>query len=462
MIISSYGLIYTDGYGVYTVTIEGDIMENNAKRFGAAGVLFAAAIGLAVLGGCNKTESVANAGSSTSSETGGETETAAEKKEYAVQIAQTGTGVTVTKADDWAETFPYEYASYMENNDNSEVVEYTEENPYIQTVYEGYGFAISYGSARGHTYDIEDLYATGRPHKLANCFTCKTADFTASVLNNGDSMYSTAFEDFTSEVTDPFGCFHCHEDDPTSLTVTHLYLANALGDDVDTVAAQTLSCGQCHSEYYFDPETKATSFGYTSIDGIGPQDILAYENAIVDTEGNQFADWVDESTGVRKLKAQHPEFETYINNSTHYSMGLTCADCHMEKATAEDGTAYTSHNWVSPLDSESIMSNTCAQCHGTADVTAMVESIQTATTTRENEIGEKLVELDTKLSEAVANNTLSEEDLETVRSLNRDGQFLWDFVYVENSEGFHNTSLTEETLDKAEELIDEALAMLGE
>ena len=60
----------------------------------------------------------------------------------------------------------------MLNNDNSEIHDYIEENPYIKTLYEGYGFAISYGSARGHTYVVEDVTSTGRPHKLANCFTC--------------------------------------------------------------------------------------------------------------------------------------------------------------------------------------------------------------------------------------------------------------------------------------------------
>jgi nitrite reductase (cytochrome c-552) len=35
------------------------------------------------------------------------------------------------------------------------------------------------------------------------------------------------------------------------------------------------------------------------------------------------------------LKAQHPEIETYLGEgSIHAKMGLTCADCHMEKVTS--------------------------------------------------------------------------------------------------------------------------------
>ena len=71
---------------------------------------------------------------------------------------------------------------------------------------------------------------------------------------------------------------------------------------------------------------------------------------------------------------------------------------------------------------------------------------------------EGLLSLDEKLTDAVNNGTMSDEDLDTVRSLYRDAQFYWDFVFVENSEGVHNSALTKETLDKAEELVDQALA----
>ena len=53
-----------------------------------------------------------------------------------------------------------------------------------------------------------------------------------------------------------------------------------------------------------------------------------------------------------------------------------------------------------------------------------------------------------------------QEELDAIRVLNRRGQFYWDFVFVENSEGAHNSKLTEECLDKAEQLIDEAMALI--
>ena len=107
--------------------------------------------------------------------------------ELGAKAAETGTGITVTKADDWSSEFANEYESFMQNNENDEVVDYIEQSPYIKTLYEGYGFAISYGSARGHTYDIDDLYATERPHNIANkVFLVEIA--ITRIVNTGNTL----------------------------------------------------------------------------------------------------------------------------------------------------------------------------------------------------------------------------------------------------------------------------------
>ena len=131
----------------------------------------------------------------------------------------------------------------------------------------------------------------------------------------------------------------------------------------------------------------------------------------------------------------------------------------MEKVTAENGSTYTSHTWTSPLESEALLT-TCAQCHGDTDVTALVKDIQAQVTAREKEVGEKLAGLKTSLAEAVASGSHSEEELNEIRSLYRDAQWYWDFCYVENSEGAHNSTLANQCLDQAEALADQALALL--
>ena len=411
-------------------------------------------------------EVVANRNETNSSEKeenqGGEQTT---REVTVAKVAESGTGIKLMSADDWAEKFPDEYNSFQLNAENKDTVDYLQEYPYLKDLYKGYGFAKSYSSARGHTYVIDDLYNTGRPHKLANCFTCKTSEYTNYVLNNGDQAYAMKFEDYADLYTgtDPFGCFHCHENEPGTLYVTHGYVAAGMDDDQSKVDGATLSCAQCHTEYYFDPSTSATSVAYHGLDKMGPDAELEYENSLTDKDGNLFCDWVDEDTGTRKLKVQHPEFETFVSGSIHYMQGLTCADCHMSKKTDDSGKTYTSHDWVSPLKDESIMTGTCAKCHGsdTEALKKQVKSIQENTIKQQNELADKIVKLDADLAAAISANKISGEDLEKCRMAYRNAQWYWDYVFVENSDGFHNNQLTSHCFEKCESYLKEANSYLG-
>ena len=64
-------------------------------------------------------------------------------------------------------------------------------------------------------------------------------------------------------------------------------------------------------------------------------------------------------------------------------------------------------------------------------------------------------------SEAIAAGTLSDEDVAALHKLHREGQWFFDFCYVENAEGAHNSALAHHCLDVAEEKIDEGMALLG-
>ena len=41
--------------------------------------------------------------------------------------------------------------------ENRYVTDYLEQDPYLVNIYEGYGFAKDYGSARGHYYTLTDV-----------------------------------------------------------------------------------------------------------------------------------------------------------------------------------------------------------------------------------------------------------------------------------------------------------------
>ena len=357
-------------------------------------------------------------------------------------------------ASDWASTYPYIVATMGDNSKNSYVISYLEEDPYLVNIYEGYGFARDYGSARGHEYTLEDVAKTERPHAKANCLTCKTPNFAKLVNDQGVSVYSMPFDEVMALMEENISCYTCHGNDAGSggkITITHSYVDKALGDNQYSIDPATLSCGQCHIEYYFTPEDSETMMPYHSVEEMTPDAILAYYNE------KDFADWTQESTGTRLLKAQHPEMETYLQGK-HASV-LNCADCHMPIVQAEDGTVYHSHELLSPLEDETLLSS-CASCHGDTDMVNAVHKIQESVTAREKEVGNRLSEFKSALADAVSKGSLSEEKLDEIRQIHREAQWYFDFCYVENSEGAHNSTLAFYCLDKADELITEGYRLL--
>jgi len=181
-----------------------------------------------------------------------------ERKPGPAEVITMGSGVTVQKAADWADTYPDIFASYERNKNNSENYNYPDKYPMLQVVYEGMAFNRFYKSARGHVFTLEDLYATGRPHPLANCFACKTPDFHAKVIENGVGTYRVPFDEMKENVSEPVSCFNCHANEPGKITVTHNYLIDALGPEIANISTGSIACAQCHVEYHFGPANSAT------------------------------------------------------------------------------------------------------------------------------------------------------------------------------------------------------------
>lgn len=363
-------------------------------------------------------------------------------------VAKKGTSVKIITAGEWAEKYPEIYASYMKNGENFKTTDYVKDYPMIATLYEGIAFSKYYSSARGHLFTVDDVKETGRPHKLANCFSCKTPYFSVMVNEMGDDAYSLPFDEVEKKMLEPITCYGCHENSPGEFTISNTYLADALGDDLAKVDAETLSCAQCHVEYYFRGEKKATTLPYKGLDSMNPDSILAFYNE------NDFADYVNPRTGVRQIKVQHPEFETFMGEGSVHAGQYTCADCHMGEAVSDKGVAYKSHMWTSPLNNERLVKNTCSACH--QDLKGFVTAIQEKMEKRTIDIGYKLEALTNKLADAVAAGTYTEIELNEIRSLARNAQFYWDFVFVENSEGAHNSKLNNICLDKSETLVAKA------
>lgn len=362
----------------------------------------------------------------------------------------------IITAESWASVYPNEYATYMQNSENMNGAEVSDEYPELKILWEGASYATAYHEPNGHTYALEDVSETPRDPQYASCLSCKSSEFI--LMQTDDPTLNKAyFEDVLSQVTEPISCYDCHENSPadTGAISTRQFFNDAVGEDADKLPEGAMSCGQCHNEYYFPGENKAAANPWNGLAEATPDTILA------NLQESGYVDHVNPRTGSEMLKVQHPEFETNYGGemSPMAQRGYSCSDCHMAPSEDENGVEYSSHYWTSPLENEELIANDCANCH--ADIKAEVAAIQEETVAREHEVADRIIELIDKLEAAVQANTLSEEDLNKARELHVAAQWYWDFVQTENSEGAHNSKLTQECFDKAEAAVDEAMAILG-
>ena len=379
-----------------------------------------------------------------------------------VQVVQSGSGVSVRKASDWAKDYPDIHASYLRNAANNENYSYVETYPMLGVVYEGMAFNRFYNSARGHVFTVEDLYATGRPHPLANCFACKTPDFHAAVIAKGVEVYRTPFDEMRPQISEPVSCFNCHANEPGEITITHLYLSQALGQDLYSVNPGSIACAQCHVEYHFGTPNSATPSAvilpYQGLSSMNPDAMLKYYNDLQMPDGGSFYDYINPRTGVRQIKIQHPEFETFYGQGSNHSGTYACADCHMPTAVNAQKKTYISHEWMSPLKNPDLVNGECASCH--VNLAADVGRIQNLAHDRSISIGKAIEAFTEELAAAVASERYGNDRLNPIRQAARESQFYWDFVWVENSNGAHNSRLTHQCLDKAEARLNEARSLL--
>lgn len=384
----------------------------------------------------------------------------------AISLSSCNNDSEIKSAEDYKDAYPDIYATYQANSDMSETkfggsvqVDYLETHPNLKTYYDGYGFAKQYDRARGHVYALEDVINTKRPKAGASCLACKTIDFVQALEKDGVDVNSIDFEEFVSDhpKMETISCYDCHMNDLGKIQVTRSHFKNAIDDGYvngTNAKVDSLSCAQCHVEYYMDPETKEVILPYKN--GFETDDMLEYYDE------KDFADWEHPQTGAKLLKAQHPEFETMMG-SVHDAAGLSCIDCHMPVVENEQGEQFKSHHWTSPLKSKEGIKNSCLSCHkdkSEDDMIAWVEEVQQGVYDRTNEVSDKLKEFVDLLAKHIEKGDLSDEDKAELQRIHRYAQFKWDFVWVENGEGFHNSKKAHQNLDEAEELVKEGLEII--
>lgn len=359
------------------------------------------------------------------------------------------------RAAEFGKRYPREYQSYLKNRDQSKgpslfggsvPADKLEEYPYLRVVFAGYGFSKEYNEDRGHVYTLEDVNATARPHDKLNCMTCKSAQVPAAIAQHGEAWYALPFVQHKDEFTEPVGCADCHDPVTMELRITRPALIEALqamGKDPATLTHQemrSLVCAQCHVEYHFPPPTYKVVFPWR--DGLDPEKQYAYYQSV------GFSDWTHPATGTPLLKAQHPDYEMFVDGP-HHAAGLACADCHMPYVV-EGNVKYTSHWWTSPLKH---MESTCTVCHREPvdDLRERVFYTQRRTKELMDRAGAALVSAISAIERAQAAG-VDAEAVAKARALHREAQWYFDWVASENSMGFHNPQKALSTLGKAIDL----------
>jgi len=362
----------------------------------------------------------------------------------------------------WGINFPNQFSAFKLTETNrarttyggSEPYSKLEDDPRLVTLFAGMGFGIDYNEERGHLNSLTDVRETLRVNENTpgTCYSCKTANNPSLWEEMGPAEnYKTPFFQLGEKIDQPIGCVNCHESNTMKLVVTNPAFEEALkeqGKDWRTFTRQemrTAVCGNCHVEYYFAGEGKYLTFPWDN--GINIDQIAEYYAEL------GFKDWTHPQSGAAMIKMQHPEYEMYTNNSTHYLAGVACADCHMPYM--RDGAAkFSNHNVQSPLF---MVEASCGACHTDVSyVTDRVAIIQKQVRETMDATEDALVDAIQAIEKAAAVQGGDQGLLEEARNLHREAQLRWDFVAAENSMGFHNPEEALRILAKATDLARQA------
>lgn len=423
------------------------------------------------------------------------------------------TTITETTIDpaEWGKNFPRQYDGYIRTADNERArFKWSEgrppegagpvatnpgsgggvkaesklaSDPRLQTIFNGYAFAIDYRERRGHAFMLQDQRDTERvkqkpqPGACLNCHASTVVAFREAGLRKGapgtleDRLDSEAgraqlfkgweevnhlpYADATALVGHPVTCLDCHDPKTMALRISrpafmegiaalarsvdpvpHLPSieqwrkgARAKDYDANSLASRqemrSMTCAQCHVEYYFKGDEKRLTFPW--INGLKAEQMETYYNQV------GWSDWTHKESGAKVLKAQHPEFELW-SQGVHARSGVSCADCHMPYKR-EGAMKYTDHQVQTPM---AHVNQSCQTCHNytETEIKARVDQIQQRTRDLQARAEIAVVELIHAIKDAAAQGATAAQ-LASARELQRKAQWRADFINAENSMGFH-------------------------
>ncbi len=411
----------------------------------------------------------------------------------------------------WSEGRPPETDGTSGGDPNSKKAESKlDSDPRLRTIFNGYAFAIDYRERRGHAFMLDDQRDTERvkqkqqPGACLNCHASNVVAYREAGIGHGapgtleDPLSSEAgrkqlftgwehtnsipYAEATKLVAHPVSCLDCHDPKTMSLRITKPAFMEGIaalaksddpvphfpsveqwrkGDrakdyDANLLASRqemrSMTCGQCHVEYYFKGDQKRLTFPWMK--GLKAEQAEAYYD---ETGWN---DWTHNDSGAKVLKAQHPEFELW-SQGVHARSGVSCADCHMPYKR-EGAMKFTDHQVQTPMAHVNL---SCQTCHNytESEIQSRVDQIQDRTKAMQVRAEVAVVELIVAIKQAKeAGGT--DEQLQSARLLQRKAQWRADYLNAENSFGFHapaeSLRILGESIDYARQGITE-VAKLG-
>lgn len=382
-----------------------------------------------------------------------------------------------SRNEEWGKNFPREYQSYIQTMDTgfrskyngNALIDMLAVDPRLVVLWAGYGFSKDYKQGRGHYYAVEDIRNTlrtgapsaGNPSPQPNtCWSCKSPDVVRLMnMTSPADFYKGSWDTKGAEVVNPIGCADCHDPKTMNLTITRPALVEAfsrMGKDITKATHQemrSLVCAQCHVEYYFDKK-KIEGVAYLTFpwdNGFTAEAIEAYYDKA------EFTDWVHSLSKAPMLKAQHPEYETFMLG-IHARRGVACADCHMPYKS-EGGQKFTDHHIQSPLNN---IVNSCQVCHRD-DAMKLLEDVYT----RQDQIignRDKLEELLVRAhveAKKAWDLGATEAQMKGILDDIRKSQWRWDFAAASHGASFHAPTETSRIIASGIAYVQEARVKLA-
>jgi nitrite reductase (cytochrome c-552) len=293
---------------------------------------------------------------------------------------------------------------------------------------------------------LTDFVETSRP-RSALCMYCKSSDVYWQWNDTIDYQSNTGELLDQGVIVNPITCVQCHNPHVPELRVVQPALNEALdqmpqdhpGKD-DPKGSRV--CGQCHVNYNFNPPAQGIEFPFVKV-----AQMPDYINNTEIWRETKTGGWEHPEAGIMLYKVQHPETEMYWD-SVHHRLGISCADCHMPKRTAENGETYTQHWLTSPLNH---IEEGCLGCHtqSAEELESRVKGIQQDVYGIKQTTMSAMDEaLDNLVAAADAGN-VNEDLLSEARQNYFMAHLFWEWVASENSMGFHNAAEARESLEQA-------------